>query len=89
MFFGCRHKEEDFIYQKELEEAEKGEVLSKLHVAFSRDQEQKVGLCPSTHSLQQPIIPSHRIVALVVLGGFRIFTFQTLFDCCLLFVSVL
>jgi len=44
MFFGCRHKEEDFIYQEELEEAEKGEVLSKLHVAFSRDQEQKVGL---------------------------------------------
>ncbi|KAG7249542.1 hypothetical protein CRUP_032923, partial [Coryphaenoides rupestris] len=42
MFFGCRHKEEDFIYQEELEEAEKGEVLSKLHVAFSRDQEQKV-----------------------------------------------
>ncbi|KAK0138408.1 NADPH--cytochrome P450 reductase [Merluccius polli] len=42
MFFGCRHKNEDFIYQEELEEAEKKEVLTKLHVAFSRDQEQKV-----------------------------------------------
>ncbi|KAJ3591306.1 hypothetical protein NHX12_009252 [Muraenolepis orangiensis] len=42
MFFGCRYKNEDFIYQEELEEAEKKAVLSKLHVAFSRDQEQKV-----------------------------------------------
>lgn len=54
MFFGCRHKNEDFIYQEELEEAEKKEVLSKLHVAFSRDQEQKVGLCPSTHCFNSP-----------------------------------
>ncbi|XP_067451992.1 P450 (cytochrome) oxidoreductase b [Thunnus thynnus] len=42
MFFGCRYKNEDFIYQEELEEAERNGVLSKLFVAFSRDQEQKV-----------------------------------------------
>uniref|UniRef100_A0A8C9Z5T8 NADPH--cytochrome P450 reductase n=1 Tax=Sander lucioperca TaxID=283035 RepID=A0A8C9Z5T8_SANLU len=42
MFFGCRHKNEDYIYQEELEEAEKNGVLTQLNVAFSRDQEQKV-----------------------------------------------
>lgn len=42
MFFGCRYKNEDYIYQEELEEAEKNGVLTQLHVAFSRDQEQKV-----------------------------------------------
>lgn len=44
MFFGCRYKNEDYIYQEELEEAEKNGVLTQLHVAFSRDQEQKVRL---------------------------------------------
>lgn len=42
MYFGCRHKNEDYIYQEELEEAEKNEVLTQLNVAFSRDQAQKV-----------------------------------------------
>ena len=42
MYFGCRHKNEDYIYQEELEEAERNGVLSKLDVAFSRDQEHKV-----------------------------------------------
>ena len=49
MFFGCRHENEDFIYQEELEEAKKKEALTGLHVAFSRDQEEKVGLCLSPH----------------------------------------
>lgn len=44
MYFGCRHKNEDYIYQEELEEAEKNAVLPQLHVAFSRDQDQKVKL---------------------------------------------
>ena len=44
MYFGCRHKNEDFIYQEELEEAEKNKVLTQLNVAFSRDQEHKVHL---------------------------------------------
>ncbi|XP_062329842.1 P450 (cytochrome) oxidoreductase b [Osmerus eperlanus] len=42
LYFGCRHKNEDYIYQEELEEAEKTGVLSQLNIAFSRDQEQKV-----------------------------------------------
>lgn len=47
MYFGCRHKNEDYLYQEELEEAEKNAVLTQLNVAFSRDQERKVEL---THS---------------------------------------
>lgn len=42
LYFGCRHKKDDFLYQEELEEFEKKRVLTELNVAFSRDQEQKV-----------------------------------------------
>ncbi|XP_056905446.1 P450 (cytochrome) oxidoreductase b isoform X2 [Takifugu flavidus] len=42
MYFGCRHKNEDYLYQEELEEAEKNGALTQLNVAFSRDQEHKV-----------------------------------------------
>lgn len=42
LYFGCRHKNDDFIYQEELEEFEKAGVLTQLNVAFSRDQEHKV-----------------------------------------------
>ena len=44
LYFGCRHKNEDYLYQEDLEEAEKTGVITKLNVAFSRDQEQKVYL---------------------------------------------
>jgi NADPH-ferrihemoprotein reductase len=41
LYFGCRKKAEDFIYQQELEQfVEKG--VLKMHVAYSRDQEKKV-----------------------------------------------
>ncbi|KAF4108336.1 NADPH--cytochrome P450 reductase isoform X1 [Onychostoma macrolepis] len=42
LYFGCRHKNEDFLYQQELEEFERAGVLTQLNVAFSRDQEQKI-----------------------------------------------
>ncbi|KAJ2952727.1 hypothetical protein O0L34_g7077 [Tuta absoluta] len=49
LYFGCRHKAHDYIYQEELEEYEKnGDV--QLHLAFSRDQPQKVYV---THLLEK------------------------------------
>lgn len=44
MYFGCRYKNEDYLYQEELEEAEKNGVLTQLNVAFSRDTDKKVRL---------------------------------------------
>ena len=38
LFFGCRHRSQDFLYEDELSQYEKDEVLTKLFVAFSRDQ---------------------------------------------------
>jgi len=44
LFFGCRNKAHDYIYEKELAEAAKGDgyAISELHVAFSRQTENKV-----------------------------------------------
>lgn len=41
LYFGCRHKAQDFIYEEELMQFKNQGVLT-LHTAFSRDQEQKV-----------------------------------------------
>jgi NADPH-ferrihemoprotein reductase len=41
LFFGCRKKAEDFIYQEELDAYIESGIL-KIHVAFSRDQDKKV-----------------------------------------------
>ncbi|XP_068629334.1 NADPH--cytochrome P450 reductase isoform X2 [Battus philenor] len=49
LYFGCRHRDQDYIYQEELEGYEKsGDV--KLNVAFSRDQAQKIYV---THLLEK------------------------------------
>ncbi|XP_026757626.2 NADPH--cytochrome P450 reductase isoform X2 [Galleria mellonella] len=51
LYFGCRHRDQDYIYQEELEQYEKnGDV--KLNLAFSRDQPQKVYV---THLLEKNI----------------------------------
>ncbi|KAF0985083.1 hypothetical protein FDP41_000122 [Naegleria fowleri] len=42
LYFGCRKKAEDYIYQNEMENALKDGVISLLDVAFSRDQGSKV-----------------------------------------------
>lgn len=42
LFYGCRHREHDYLYQEELERAVEDGVISKLCVAFSREQEKKV-----------------------------------------------
>ena len=42
LFFGDRNKENDFLYQKELEEMQQSGLLTKMDLAFSRDQEEKI-----------------------------------------------
>lgn len=37
LFFGCRHRGQDYIYQQELAAAVESGVLDELHVAFSRE----------------------------------------------------
>jgi NADPH-ferrihemoprotein reductase len=42
LFFGCRHRNHDYIYEEELSGYEGDNTLSHLHVAFSREQGNKV-----------------------------------------------
>jgi len=42
LFFGCRSKSYDYIYQNDLESAEKDGSITDLQLAFSRDQKEKV-----------------------------------------------
>lgn len=42
LYYGCRKKAEDYLYENELEEYVGNGSLSKLNVAFSRDQGHKV-----------------------------------------------
>jgi NADPH-ferrihemoprotein reductase len=42
LYFGCRHKDEDYIYKQELQEFTNTKALASLHCAFSRDQEERV-----------------------------------------------
>nr|ANE10102.1 NADPH-cytochrome P450 reductase [Rhopalosiphum padi] len=50
LYFGCRKKDEDFIYENELQEYVANGTLTKLHLAFSRDQPEKKYV---THLLEQ------------------------------------
>ncbi|EEB11242.1 NADPH--cytochrome P450, putative [Pediculus humanus corporis] len=49
LYFGCRKKSEDFLYKEELEKYVESGTL-KMHVAFSRDQPEKIYV---THLLSQ------------------------------------
>jgi NADPH-ferrihemoprotein reductase len=42
LYFGCRHKAEDYIYQEEIEGWLADGTLSQANIAFSRDQDHKV-----------------------------------------------
>lgn len=42
LFFGCRKKTEDYIYEDELLSYSQDGTIKQLHVAFSRDQKEKI-----------------------------------------------
>ena len=42
LYFGCRKKADDYIYEDELQKYQDNETLTKLYVAFSRDSDKKV-----------------------------------------------
>lgn len=50
LYYGCRHKDQDYLYPKELEQFKQDGTLTQLRVAFSRDQPEKVYV---THLLEQ------------------------------------
>ena len=63
LYYGCRRRAEDYLYPEELEEYEQNGTLTKLNVAFSRDQAHKVYV---THLLQKD---SNLIWNLIKEGG--------------------
>ena len=50
LFFGCRKKDHDYLYQEELESYENDGTIANLYLAFSRDQDHKVYV---THHLKE------------------------------------
>ena len=42
LYFGCRHKDQDYLYRQDLKQLQKSCILNKLHVAFSRAHEEKI-----------------------------------------------
>ena len=50
LYFGCRFKNEDYLYREELERYVENGTINKLYLAFSRDQPEKVYV---THLLKQ------------------------------------
>ena len=42
LYYGCRRNDEDYIYRDEIEEWQRSGVLTEVHLAFSREQAQKV-----------------------------------------------
>lgn len=42
LYFGCKKRDHDFIYYDELNQYEKDGILTKMYVAFSREQSKKV-----------------------------------------------
>lgn len=50
LYYGCRHKDQDYLYPDELAKFKEDGTLTELRVAFSRDQPEKVYV---THLLEQ------------------------------------
>ena len=66
MFFGCRRREEDFLFQEELEGMEK-EGICEVVCAFSREMEEKVYVQDKVRERGE------EVMEMVVGGGGRVF----------------
>eukprot|EP01134_Creolimax_fragrantissima_P001060 CFRG1060T1 len=55
LFYGCRNRSEDYLYQSELEDFESAGVISNLQVAFSRETSQKVYVSHLMKALKEEI----------------------------------
>ena len=55
LFFGDQHAKCDFIYQDEIEAMQKSGVLSRLDLAFSRDQAQKIYVQTRMHEASKAL----------------------------------
>lgn len=44
LYFGSRRHDEDFIYKDEIDNFKETKVLTDLHLAFSREQKEKVNM---------------------------------------------
>lgn len=66
LYYGCRHKNEDYLYQEMLEQFQQDGVLTQLNVAFSRDQGEKVNQSQAKLWIIIIILPLHYPVAFYV-----------------------
>lgn len=65
LFFGCRHRDRDFIFRKEMEAFVDAGVLGHLHVCHSRDSEIDDGL----RYVQQVLLSEALVLAPVICEG--------------------
>lgn len=57
LYFGCKKRDLDYLYKDEIEDYVNDKTLSSLHLAFSREQKQKVSK-PFNHLFQ----PTHLLL---------------------------
>ncbi|XP_032237182.2 methionine synthase reductase [Nematostella vectensis] len=69
LFFGCRHREKDFLYQKELESFVETGTLSRLFTSFSRDQGFTVSLSTPRYVQDNLKLQGDKIADLVLNDG--------------------
>ncbi|XP_060755980.1 methionine synthase reductase [Neoarius graeffei] len=67
LFFGCRHKDRDFIFREELEKYVENGTLSHLKVCFSRAELDKNGLEPKPKYVQHALLLHAKHVARILL----------------------
>ncbi|VWU52884.1 flavodoxin-like protein [Hepatocystis sp. ex Piliocolobus tephrosceles] len=56
LFFGCRKKEIDFLYEKEIMEAQQNKYIDEAYFAFSREQEQKIYVQDLIHEKRELVL---------------------------------